>query len=72
MKVSSGEDLSIGRCLSNKADMPMICFCQDVGVDVSEIALYIFLAVSIRKTYLSRMQAVSCPEEETLCWADAT
>lgn len=41
MNVSSGEDLSMGRCFSNKADMPMICFCQDVGVAVSEIALYI-------------------------------
>lgn len=36
----------MGRCFSSKADMPTTCFCQDVGIAVSDIALYIFQAVS--------------------------
>ena len=38
----------MGRCFSSKADMPMTCFCQEVGIKASEsdIALYIFQVVS--------------------------
>jgi hypothetical protein len=39
MKVSSGEEVSMGLCFNSSADMPTTCFCHDVGVELSDIAL---------------------------------